>query len=222
VPPSSLSLFDQILRHVPMLARLQDWVIALGKRRMALSWLMGLGFLESIIFPLPVDPLLAAIVMARPRHYLRLAVMTSTASTLGGVAGWGIGLGIALGIGGLGIGGLGIGELGIGGGLDEATTAAGWIGNASSFQTVAAKFTAHGWVLVLIGAFTPLPYKIIAVSAGFLGIGIIPFVLASMIGRTVRFVLVASIVRHRSDNKKAALLTAILVLLVVVFWRMVQ
>ena len=56
-----------------MLARLQDWVIDLGQRKSVMAWLYGLTFLESIIFPLPIDPLLAGVVMARPKQYIRLA-----------------------------------------------------------------------------------------------------------------------------------------------------
>lgn len=195
---SSSSLYDLIISRIPLLARLQDWVINLGQRKSALSWLMGLSFLESIIFPIPIDPLLAGVVMARPHHYLRLAVMTGLASTLGGVAGWGIGIG-----------------------LGEAAMASGWIGKDSAYEAVSAGFTAHGWVLVLIGAFTPLPYKVMAVSAGFLGIAFLPFVLASLVGRTARFILVSAIVKHRSDNKKAAFFTILLVALIIIFWGMV-
>jgi membrane protein YqaA with SNARE-associated domain len=199
LPPFSPSLFDQLLLRLPFLARLQDWVIALGKRKSAVSWLMGLGFLESIIFPIPIDPLLAGIVMARPHHYIRLAVLTAVVSTLGGVVGWWIGL-----------------EIG------DAITTMGWLGEDTVYQAVAAGFVAYGWALVLIGAFTPLPYKVVAVSAGFLGIGIIPMVLASLVGRTARFVLVAAIVHHRSNNKIVGLLSILLIVLVVIFWGMVH
>ena len=194
---SSSSLYDRVLEAIPFLSRLQDWVIALGQRKSAVRWLLGLSFLESIIFPIPIDPLLAGIVMARPRAYMRLAVMTGVASTLGGIAGWGIGVW-----------------------LGEAVMASGWIGSEGAYIEVKEHFARHGWVLVLIGAFTPIPYKVMVVSAGFLGIGFIPLVGASLIGRTARFVLVAGIVRHRQDNKIAGVLTLLLVVLVLVFWWM--
>ena len=194
---SSSSLFDRIIYAIPFLAKLQDWVITLGERKSATRWLYGLSFLESIIFPVPIDPLLAGIVMARPRDYIRLALLTGIASTLGGIAGWGIGVW-----------------------LGDAVMASGWIGKDSAYEVVAAGFATHGWVLVLIGAFTPLPYKVMVVSAGFLGIGFLPLVLASIIGRTARFLLIAGIVRHRRDNKIAGLLTALLIVLVLVFWSM--
>ena len=73
-------------------------------------------------------------------------------------------------------------------------------------------------MLLLIGAFTPLPYKVVVVSAGFLGIGIIPLIVASLIGRSGRFLLVAGIVRYRRNTALAGGLTAILTGLVVFFW----
>ena len=193
------SVYDRLIASIPILARLQQWIIDLGQRPSALTWLYGLTFLESIIFPLPVDPLFAGVVMARPKHYIRLALFIGIVSTLGGIAGWWIG-----------------------GLIGEAIKASGWIGNDGHYAAVANGIAAHGWLFVMIGAFTPLPYKVMAVSAGFLGIGLIPMALASLVGRTARFLLVSAIVRHRSDNKKAALFTVTLIGLVLIFWRIVQ
>ena len=195
----SANLYDRIINAIPFLARLQDWVVSLGNRKSATSWLYGLSFLESIIFPIPIDPLLAGVVMARPNHYIRLAILTGIASTFGGIAGWTIGVW-----------------------LGDAAIASGFIGKDSAYAIAAEGFTSHGWVLVLIGAFTPIPYKVMVVSAGFLGIGFLPLMLASLVGRTARFMLIASIVRHRRDTKTASLLTAMLIILVVVFWGIVS
>ena len=192
---SSSSVYDRIINAIPVLARLQDWIIDLGQRKSVMAWLYGLTFLESIIFPLPIDPLFAGVVMARPKQYIRLAIIIGLVSTLGGVAGWAIGQMIG-----------------------DAVRSWGWIGNDGKFAAVAAGITAHGWLFVMIGAFTPLPYKVMAVSAGFLGVGLIPMALASLVGRTARFLLVAAIVRHRSDNKKAAFFSMVLIGLVLAFW----
>lgn len=188
-------LYDRIVLAVPFLSRLQDWVIRLGGHRLALPWLMGLSFLESIIFPVPVDPLLAGLVLARPQNFIRLGVLTALASTLGGVVGWAIGLW-----------------------LGQAVIDMGWIGQEGAFADVAAAFARHGWLLLLIGAFTPLPYKVVVVSSGFLGIGVIPLIITSMIGRTSRFVLIAALVRYRQDTGKAMAILSFLVILFAFFW----
>ncbi len=185
--------FDGFISRIAFLARLQRWLIDLGNRRSAIKWLMGLAFLESIIFPLPIDPIYGALVMARPKSYLRLTLLTAGLSTLGGAAGWLIGLWLG-------------------------DAASGWLGDSHAYHTIAAGFVAYGWIFVLIGAFTPLPYKIMALSAGFLGLGFLPFITASLIGRGARFALVGAIVKHRNDSRKALFFTSVLLGLFILFW----
>jgi len=192
-------LYDRILIAVPVLGRLQDWVIRLGSHRAALPWLLVLSFLESIIFPVPIDPLLAGLVLARPKQYIRLGVLTAMASTLGGILGWGIGLF-----------------------LGQAVIGMGWIGEEGAFAEVAAAFARHGWLLMLIGAFTPLPYKVVVVSAGFLGIGLLPLIITSLIGRNARFVLIAALIRYRQDTGKAMSILSLLLVLFAFFWWYIQ
>ena len=148
---SSTSLFDRIILAIPFLAKLQDWVISLGQRKSATSWLYSLSFLESIIFPLPIDPLLAGIVMARPHHYIRLAILTGLSSTLGGVMGWAIGIW-----------------------LGDAVMASGWIGKRQCLSSCRSRLF-RTWVVTRLNwSVYASTYKVMAVSAGFLGIGFIP------------------------------------------------
>jgi membrane protein YqaA with SNARE-associated domain len=190
---SSSNLYDRIIHAIPILDRLQDWVISLGNRKSAPVWLFGLSFTQATVFPVPVDPLLAGIVLARPKHYLRLALMTALASTLGGLLGWAIGAWFG-----------------------DVAIAMGWLGEDR--ESVASGIDDYGWIFVLIGAFTPFPYKVITISAGFLGIGIVPFAIASLIGRTARYILIASIIRFRRDTKIVGLLTVVLAAIVLTFW----
>ena len=46
-------------------------------------------------------------------------------------------------------------------------------------------------LIIFLGAFTPLPYKIITITSGMAGINIIGFVLMSLVGRGIRFFMVA-------------------------------
>ena len=52
-------------------------------------------------------------------------------------------------------------------------------------------FEIWGFWAVLVAGFSPVPYKIFTLSAGVLSLAIIPFILASVIGRGLRFFLVA-------------------------------
>ena len=143
------SLYDRLILSIPGMSKLQDWVIDLGNRPSALSWLLSLTFLESIFFPIPTDPLLAGMVLARPHQYIRLAGLMTIASVLGGIVGWLIGVY-----------------------LGKTVINMGWLGEAGAYAEITAAFVKHGWVLILVGAFTPLPYKITVITAGFFGIGL--------------------------------------------------
>ena len=87
------------------------------------------------------------------------------------------------------------------------------------FSDVSAAFEKLGIILVLVGAFTPLPYKVIAVSAGLFGYALLPFIVFSLIGRGVRFLLVAGLVAHRRDFKLVlGFMSVLLILLGTGIW----
>ena len=88
------------------------------------------------------------------------------------------------------------------------------IAGEALFSTVSDAFQELGLILVLIGAFTPLPYKIIAVSAGLFGYALLPFLLLSVIGRTARFLLVGGLVAYRRDVRMVTGLASVLVVLI--------
>ena len=61
-----------------------------------LMWLFAV--LESIIIPIPVDPLLVATVLARPSDWIRLTAGCTVASVIGGGLGWVLGAVLGVGI----------------------------------------------------------------------------------------------------------------------------
>ena len=65
--------------------------------------------------------------------------------------------------------------------------------------------------LVFLGAFSPLPYKVIAIGAGIGGFGLLPFILTSIIGRGLRFTIVAGIAKNNGNPRVVILLITILV-----------
>ena len=198
-PQIKRGLYDRIIFAIPLLGRLERWMEDMGSRPSAMSWLLFISFLESIIFPIPMDPLLMIVVMARPMHYVRIALWTAFTSVVGGVVGWGIGLA-----------------------LGEAVTTMGWIGDAGAYAAAQEVMAKHGWLVLFVGAFTPFPYKIVVVSAGFLGYGLVPVLLTSIVGRTARFLLVAAIVRYRKETWTAAALTTGTAVLMTFFWWYIQ
>ena len=146
----------------------------------ARTLLYFISFIEAIFFPIPVDPLLAILVLNNKQKYFELTIFCTLASVIGGIAGWFLGYVI--------------GEE-----VEELLTIIPWIKN-DSFNDVKMAFDRHGILIVFLGAFTPLPFKIISVTSGVFHINIVAFFLMSLIGRGLRFFLVSLIVKNFGDT----------------------
>lgn len=157
------------------LGRLKEWTMGLARRPHAERALAAISFAESSFFPIPPDVLLIPITLGRREHWVRLATITTVASVIGGVFGYAIGYFLFTSIG-------------------------QWIVSVyhaeDAFAAMGARYEEFAFLTVLTAAFTPIPYKVITISAGFFHISFLPFMLASVLGRAARFYLVAGIVRY--------------------------
>ena len=172
-----------------------EFVIRTAGTPIATRLMLLYSALESIFLPIPVDPLLAAVVLAKPYEWRRTALACTIASVIGGAGGWVLGALLGSHIHGL---------------IDSLPII---LSAPSAFVAVEAGFAKFGLVLVFLGAFSPLPYKVIAVSAGIGGLGLLPFVLMSLVGRGLRFGIVAAIAKHHGDAKKLISLISLLFVL---------
>lgn len=151
-----------------------DMALRWAKHRHAAKYLGGLSFSESVFFPIPPDVMLAPMALSQPEKAWRLAFITTLASILGGVAGYCLGyFAFDAWLAPL------ITEWGYG---EKIAKAMEW-------------FETYGVWVVFLAGFSPIPYKIFTVSAGFLQMALLPFLLASAIGRGARFFLVAGLMR---------------------------
>ena len=138
-----------------------------------------LGFvssIESIIFPIPVDPFLAGLTLAAPKKVLKFALFCTTGSVIGGVVGWLLGYFI-------------------GPSIENILLNIPWF-TEEKFISVKSAYNENGMLIIFLGAFTPLPYKIITITSGMAGINIIGFVLMSLVGRGIRFFMVAYLTKY--------------------------
>ena len=133
-----------------------------------------LGFIsliESIIFPIPVDPFLAGLTLTAPKKALKFALFCTIGSVIGGVVGWLLGYFI-------------------GPPIENILLNIPWF-TEEKFMDVKSAYNENGMLIIFLGAFTPLPYKIITITSGMAEINFIGFVLMSLIGRGIRFFIVA-------------------------------
>jgi len=151
-----------------MFKGLYDSVVRLSRHRHAPKYLAIVSFAESSFFPVPPDVMLAPMVLANRKRAWRLAGLTTLASVAGGILGYYLG---------------GFGE---------------WLVTIYGAQATLAQaqqwFADYGLWIILVAGFTPVPYKIFTISAGMMGMSLVTFVVASIIGRGARFFLVAGFI----------------------------
>jgi membrane protein YqaA with SNARE-associated domain len=136
-----------------------------------------LAVAESSVFPVPPDVLLIALSISLPHRSWYYATLCSVGSVLGGMLGYLLGWGFwAL--------------------VDDFffTCVPGF--TPELFSRVQALYAEHDFWVVFAAGFTPIPYKVITIAAGVFLINFPIFVIASVIGRSARFFLVAALIRR--------------------------
>lgn len=173
-----ISLFNWPRRQI---RRLYNWVISWAEKKQAEKALAGISFAESSFFPIPPDPLLIAMTIANSSRYLRFAFICTAASVLGGIFGYLIGVGLFESVG-------------------------QWVVDTyhlqESFNSLGTRYQANAIITVFAAAFSPIPYKLIAISAGVFKVNFLAFVMISIIGRGMRFFLVATLMHHFGKRYK--------------------
>lgn len=155
-----------------MLRTLYDRVLALAGHRHALVALAVVSFLESWIFPIPPDVMLIPMVLARPERAFLVAGVCLAASVAGGVAGYAIGAFM-------------FEELGL--------PVMEMLGLTQGYTELARNYGEYGFWAVFIAGLTPIPYKVITILSGALGLSLPLFVAASIVARGLRFFAVAAL-----------------------------
>lgn len=164
-----------------IIRRTYGWVVGWVETKRAEQALAGIAFAESSFFPIPPDPLLIAMVMARPVYFLRHAAICTFSSVLGGILGYVIGLMLF-------------------------STVGAWIvstyGLQEAFVYIGQQYQENTFLTVFTAAFTPIPYKLITIAAGVFKVHFLMFILASLIGRGARFFLVAVLAQQLGRRYK--------------------
>lgn len=152
--------------------RLFERVMVLAAGRNALRALAIISFAEASFFPVPPDPVLAAIALAQ-RHRAWIAALVCTlASVLGGLLGYAIGAFLY-------------------------ETVGRWLIAVYHLESGFAAFQQGfdewgGWIIVAKGV-TPIPFKLVTIASGIARLDLVTFVVASIITRGGRFFIVAAL-----------------------------
>lgn len=158
-----------------MIRRLYNWMMRLAEHRHATWALAGISFAESSFFPIPPDPLLILMVLAKRERAFLIAAICTVASVAGGVLGYAIGALLY-------------------------DTVGQWLMNLYGYTDKVESFrhayqSEWGTYFILIKGLTPIPYKIVTITSGIAGYNLPMFILLSAITRGARFFIVATLLR---------------------------
>lgn len=165
---------------------LYDWVMRFADSRHSMPALFFLSMAEASFFPIPPDALLIGLCMGAHKRWARFALICSAGSVVGGMLGYLIGY-AAFGL---------IGDI--------VLEFSAWLAGSDPEEMLqiaqfwfnekeVAGMKVGAWAVGIAG-FTPIPYKVFTVAAGFFEMNFIIFVIASTISRSARFFVVAGII----------------------------
>ena len=152
--------------------KIYDWMMRQASGPGAPYALGAVSFAESSFFPIPPDVMLIPMVLANRAKAWWFASLATITSVLGGVAGYAIGFYLLDAIG---------------------KPVLQFYGLSDRLVQFKQLFQDYGVEILLIKGMTPIPYKLLTISAGWAGMNLAAFVGASIAARAVRFFLVAGL-----------------------------
>ena len=188
-----------------MLRRLYDWVLSLAARKSAEAWLAFIAFIESSVFLVPADVLFLPMALARPERAFRYALTATIASTLGGIAGYVLGL-YAYDL-------LARPVLDFYGKLDEFEALRRCAGRETTMV-----------LLVTSGLSHLPPIKVVTILSGVVNVGLPFFIAACLVARGARFFALAAALRRWGEpirqfiERRLALLAGLAALALIVLY----
>ena len=168
-----------------MFKELYNKTIKLAGHKRSKSILGFISFIESFIFPIPPDVLIIPMTIARKHEWIRIALIATIGSILGACLGYLIGYVFFNEIG------LKIFEIY---GVD----------NASFLKDkVSSEGGVIAWLTLLaIAGFSPVPFKLLTITSGFINFNIFYFIIISLLTRGSRFFLIAFLVGNFGSTMK--------------------
>lgn len=157
------------------LKRLYLWVLGWADTPYGTPALALIALAESSFFPIPPDVLQIALSVSKPRRSYYYATVSAIASVLGGIIGWYIGYALWTSI-------------------DDFFFEFVPGFSHKNFDAVSKLYGENAFLAILAAAFTPIPYKVFTIAAGVCHatVPLKTLILASVIGRSGRFFLVAT------------------------------
>tara|TARA_Y100001970_G_C14096069_1_gene782734 strand:+ start:40 stop:639 length:600 start_codon:yes stop_codon:yes gene_type:complete len=157
-----------------MFKKFYDKSIELASNKRSNLYLGIISFVESSFFPIPPDVMIVPMVLAKKVSYLKIFLIATIFSVLGGIAGYLIGFLF----------------------IDLAMYVIEFYNYENKVLKLKMDLSQGSGMLIWLGTlflagFTPLPYKVFTITSGLIAFDIIAFIMISFISRGLRFFLVS-------------------------------
>jgi membrane protein YqaA with SNARE-associated domain len=173
-----------------MLIKLYQKSLRLAAHKSSKIFLAIVSFVESSFFPIPPDVMIVPMVIAKKNDYLKIFLIATFFSTLGGVLGYFIGSYF----------------------LDVGMSVVGFYGYEDKVVNLKDNLTKgtglYIWLATLfLAGFTPLPFKVFTITSGIIGFNLLIFFFICLISRGLRFFIVSYLSFKFGDTFNKFMLT---------------
>ncbi|RPG99979.1 MAG: DedA family protein [Candidatus Pelagibacter sp. TMED118] len=135
------------------------------------------SFIESFIFPIPPDVLIIPMTLSKKKDWLKIATIACVGSVFGAILGYLIGL-------------VFFNEIGI-----KIFELYGVDNTSFLKEKVSSEGGELAWIALLaIAGFTPVPFKLLTITSGFVGFNIFYFIIVATLTRGTRFFLISFLI----------------------------
>ena len=190
-----------------MFNKLYQKSLALAAHKSSKVFLAIVSFVESSFFPIPPDMMIVPMVIAKKNDYLKIFIIATLFSTLGGVLGYFIGSYF----------------------LDFGMSVVGFYGYEDKVFSLKDSLTSgtgfYIWLATLfLAGFTPLPFKVFTITSGMIGFNLFIFLIICLFSRGLRFFIVSYLSFKLGDTfnsfmkTKAAMWSTILGIVIVLIF----
>ena len=190
-----------------MLNELYQKTLKLAAHKRSNTYLAILSFTESSFFPIPPDVMIVPMVIAKKNDYLKIFIIATLFSTLGGILGYFIGSYF----------------------LEFAMHVVSFYGYEEKVLSLKDSLTSETgfyiWLATLfLAGFTPLPFKVFTITSGMIGFNLFIFLIICLISRGLRFFIVSYLSFKLGDTfnafmkTKAGIWSTIIGIVIVLFF----
>ena len=173
-----------------MFNKLYQKSLSLASHKSSKVFLAIVSFVESSFFPIPPDVMIVPMVIAKKNDYLKIFIIATLFSTLGGVLGYFIGSYFL---------DFGMSVVGFYGYEDKVVSLKGSLTSGTGFYI---------WLATLfLAGFTPLPFKVFTITSGMIGFNLFIFLIICLFSRGLRFFIVSYLSFKLGDTFNAFMKT---------------